>query len=60
MSPISNDKLFKLIQNLSEQIKKLNDKVDYQRNIIQNLTRENTLFKGIINNQQIQNKNSIN
>ena len=31
MSPVSNDKLFKLIQDLLEHINKLNDKVDYQK-----------------------------
>ena len=45
MSPISNDKLYKLIQDLSDKINKLNDKVDYQTNIILNLTKENNIFK---------------
>ena len=42
---ISNDKLYKLIQDLSDKINKLNDKVDYQTNIILNLTKENNIFK---------------
>ena len=40
MSPISNDKLFKLNQDLSRKIYKLNDKVDYQTLIILNLQRQ--------------------
>ena len=59
MSPISNDKLYKLIQDLSDKINKLNDKVDYQTNIILNLTKENNIFKETISNSQIQNNNSI-
>ena len=53
MSPISNDKLYKLIQDLSDKINKLNDKVDYQTNIILNLTKENNIFKETIGNIQI-------
>ena len=53
MSPISNDKLYKLIQDLSDKINKLNDKVDYQTNIILNLTKENNIFKETISNSQI-------
>ena len=59
MSPISNEKLYKLIQDLSDKINKLNDKVDYQTTIILNLTKENNIFKETINNNQIQNNNSI-
>ena len=59
MSPISNDKLYKLIQDLSDKINKLNDKVDYQTNIILNLTKENNIFKETISNSQIKNNNSI-
>ena len=59
MSPISNDKLYKLIRDLSDKINKLNDKVDYQTNIILNLTKENNIFKETISNSQIQNNNSI-
>ena len=59
MSPISNDKLYKLIQDLSDKINKLNDKVDYQTNIILNLTKENNIFKETISNSQLQNNNSI-
>ena len=60
MSPFSNDKLYKLIQNLSDKINKLNDKVDYQTSIILNLTKDNNIFKETIYNSQIQNNNSIN
>ena len=59
MSPISNDKLYTLIQDLSDKINKLNDKVDYQTSILLNLTKENYIFKETINNSQIQNNNSI-
>ena len=59
MSPISNDKLYKLIKDLSDKIDKLNDKVDYQTTIILNLTKENNIFKESITNNQIQNNNSI-
>ena len=59
MSPISNDKLYKLIQDLSDKINKLNDKVDYQTNIILNLTKENNIFNETISNSQIKNNNSI-
>ena len=45
MSPISNEKLYKLIQDLSEKNNKLNDKVDYQTTIILNLTKENNIFQ---------------
>ena len=54
MSPISNDKLYKLIKDLSDKIDKLNDKVDYQTTIILNLTKENNIFKESITNNQIQ------
>ena len=60
MSPISNDKLYKLIQDLSDKINKLNDKVDYLPSIILNLTMENNIFKEIISNSQIQNNNRYN
>ena len=59
MSPISNDKLYELIQDLSNTINKLYDKVDYQTNIILNLIKENNIFKETISNSQIQNNNSI-
>ena len=59
MSPISNDTLYKLIQDLSDKINKLNDKVDYQTSIILNLTKENNIFKETISNSKIQNNNSI-
>ena len=48
-----------MIQDLSNNINKLNDKVDYQTTIILNLTKENNIFKETINNNQIQNNNSI-
>ena len=48
-----------MIQDLSDKINKLNDKVDYQTTIILNLTKENNIFKETINNNQIQNNNSI-
>ena len=48
-----------MIQDLPDNINKLNDKVDYQTTIILNLTKENNIFKETINNNQIQNNNSI-
>ena len=60
MSPIFNDKLYKLIQDLSDKINKLNDKVDYLPSIILNLTMENNIFKETISNSQIQNNNRYN
>ena len=48
-----------MIQDLSDNINKLNYKVDYQTTIILNLTKENNIFKETINNNQIQNNNSI-
>ena len=37
MSPISNDKLFKIISDLSNKVEKLTDIVKYQTTLIQEL-----------------------
>ena len=60
MYPIYYDTLFKLIQDLSNKIDKLNDKVDYHTNIILNLIKEHIIFKETINNSKMQINNSIN
>ena len=57
MSQISNDKLYKLIKDLSNKINNINDKVDYQTTIILNLIKEHNIFKESITNNQIQTNN---
>ena len=56
MSPISNDKLFKIISDLSNKVEKLTDIVKYQTTLIKELKTDNININKLLNTEFKQNK----
>ena len=59
MSPISNDKLFKIISDLSNKVEKLTDIVKYQTTLIQELKTDNININKLLNTEFKQNKDIL-
>ena len=59
MSPISNDKLLKLITDLTNKVNSLTDIVKYQTNLIQELKADNTQITNLINTEFKNNKDTL-
>ena len=59
MSPISNDKLLKLITELTSKVDKLSNIVTYQTQLIQELKTDNTNLNNLINSEFNLNKEII-
>ena len=59
MSPISNDKLLKLITDLTNKVNSLTVIVKYQTNLIQELKADNTQITNLINTEFKNNKDTL-
>ena len=57
--PISNDKLFKIISDLSNKVEKLTDIVKYQTTLIQELKTDNININKLLNTEFKQNKDIL-